>query len=162
MTDETDLADPRGVRAFGPPLVVDYRDLHLKLGCDGWYGYANGYGLVDGYAYCDQACPIKGECWRKLMERVQNEHPIEVEDFHVIVHNAAQKWRVPLEVAGERVRSERLKFGAPGPYDKEIIHQVDQGMERRKRDDPSVLERLIGTPMPRLTPGVLIDRSHRS
>lgn len=135
-----------------------------KYLCMGRYGFGAGYHLTEteapfddfmlrGRNYCGSTCPLRELCWTTFSDDLKNNHPIEVEDWLTLVKKRAEQMRVGYDVAHERLKAGRFAFGAPDPYTRQMLHWVDQGMEQRLRDDPTVEYRKV------LQPGAFQDRS---
>lgn len=125
------------------------KPIEQRASCLAAFGFGSGYHLVDGSdtfmdvvldgkGYCNERCPMRSACWEQFRAGVENEHPIECDDWQIIVYNAARKWRTSRDIAHERAKRGRMAFGAPDPYTRIVLSNMDKGMERRKADEPGI------------------------
>lgn len=138
------------------PKVHRGPGLEDHLGCarTASYGMGDGYTLIDGVSYCRDACPVKTWCWESTKARTRDDEPAMVEKFERLVSIIEKQKRWSHQKAGTWAATELWRFGTPDPYRRRILHNIDQGMQARKRDEPGVEERLvIGPSDPRWQPG---------
>ena len=118
--------------------------LHEALNCLGRFGFGNGYTVSDGLTYCDTLCPAKYACWKQHRSKVENDEPEMTDKFHQLVLNIAAKRLISMDAAAKYASNELFRFGTPDPYVKASLVNFDIGMDKRRQDDPDVVNRPVG------------------